>query len=85
VLSHEVLEMFVDPHCNLWANDGKGSAYSFEVCDPVEAHPHGQRCLRIQLRDPAWFDPLAPATAQLDKLGQLKAAFSILKVVYVVY
>src|SRR5512140_1363354 len=28
VLSHEVLEMFVDPNCNLWANDGKGSAYS---------------------------------------------------------
>src|SRR3974390_342122 len=37
VLSHEVLEMFVDPNCNLWANDDKGSAYSFEVCDPVEA------------------------------------------------
>ena len=37
VLSHEVLEMYVDPNCNLWANDGKGSAYSFEVCDPVEA------------------------------------------------
>src|SRR5215813_7175064 len=37
VLSHEVLEMFVDPNCNLWANDGNGSAYSMEVCDPVEA------------------------------------------------
>jgi hypothetical protein len=29
--------MFVDPKCNLRAIDGKGSAYSFEVCDPVEA------------------------------------------------
>ena len=36
-LSHEVLEMLVDPNCNLWANDDKGSAYSVEVCDPVEA------------------------------------------------
>src|SRR5215471_14600809 len=36
-LSHEVLEMFVDPNCNLWANDGKGTAFSLEVCDPVEA------------------------------------------------
>lgn len=24
VLSHEVLETFVDPHVNLWADDGKG-------------------------------------------------------------
>ena len=37
VLSHEVLEMYIDPNCNLWANDGHGKAYSFEVCDPVEA------------------------------------------------
>ena len=37
VLSHEVLEMFVDPNCNLWANNDKSKAYSFEVCDPVEA------------------------------------------------
>ena len=36
-LSHEVLEMFVNPNCNLWASDGKGSVYSLEVCDPVEA------------------------------------------------
>jgi hypothetical protein len=34
---------------------------------------------------PSWFDPLAPATAQFDKLGQLHAAFSILKGGYVVY
>ena len=24
VLSHEVLEMYIDPNCNLWANDGQG-------------------------------------------------------------
>src|SRR5436853_433762 len=29
VLSHEVLEMFVDPNCNLWANNNRGSAYSY--------------------------------------------------------
>src|SRR5690348_2607477 len=34
---------------------------------------------------PAWFDPLAPATAQFDKLGQLTAPFIILKGGYVVY
>jgi hypothetical protein len=86
VLSHEVLEMFVDPNCNLWANDGKGSAYSFEVCDPVEAPSYTVSNVSVSnFVTPAWFDPLAPPTAQFDKLGHLNAAFSILKGGYVVY
>ena len=86
VLSHEVLEMFIDPNCNLWANDGKGSAYSFEVCDPVEAPGYAVKGVSVSnFVTPSWFDPLAPATAQFDKLDQLHAAFSILKGGYVVY
>jgi hypothetical protein len=86
VLSHEVLEMFVDPNCNLWANDGKGSAYSFEVCDPVEAPSYVVSGVSVSnFVTPAWFDPLAGATAQFDKLGHLRAAFTILKGGYVVY
>jgi hypothetical protein len=86
VLSHEVLEMFVDPNCNLWANDGQGSAYSFEVCDPVEAPSYTVNGVSVSnFVTPSWFDPLAPATAQFNKLSQLHAAFSILKGGYVVY
>ena len=89
VLSHEVLEMFVDPNCNLWANDGQGSAYSFEVCDPVEAPSYVVSGVSVSnFVTPAWFDPLAatgPGGAQFDKLGQLTAPFSILKGGYVVY
>jgi hypothetical protein len=86
VLSHEVLEMFVDPNCNLWANDGKGSAYSFEVCDPVEAPSYPVSGISVSnFVTPSWFDPLAPAGAQFDKLGQLTAPFSIVKGGYVVY
>jgi hypothetical protein len=86
VLSHEVLEMFVDPNCNLWASNDKGSAYSFEVCDPVEAPSYTVSGVSVSnFVTPSWFDPLAPATAQFDKLGLLKAAFSILKGGYVVY
>ena len=48
-------------------------------------HLHRQRHIGIQLRNPSWFDPLAPATAQFDKLGKLSTAFSILKGGYVVY
>jgi hypothetical protein len=86
VLSHEVLEMFIDPNCNLWANDGNGSAYSFEVCDPVEAPSYAVKGVSVSnFVTPSWFDPLAPATAQFDKLDQLHAAFGILKGGYVVY
>ena len=66
-LSHEVLEMFVDPNCNLWANDGKGTAYSLEVCDPVEAPTYTVKGVSVSnFVTPSWFDPLAPATAQFD-------------------
>jgi len=86
VLSHEVLEMFVDPNCNLWADDGKGAAYSFEVCDPVETPSYAVNGVSVSnFVTPSWFDPLAPATAQFDKLGLLKTPFSILKGGYVVY
>jgi hypothetical protein len=85
-LSHEVLEMFVDPNCNLWANDGKGTAYSLEVCDPVEAPTYPVDGVSVSnFVTPSWFDPLAPATAQFDKQGQLTAGFSVLPGGYMVY
>jgi hypothetical protein len=82
-----VLEMFIDPNCNLWANDGHGKAYSFEVCDPVEAPTYTVNGVSVSnFVTPAWFDPLSDhTTAQYDKLGQLHAPFSILKGGYVVY
>ena len=86
ILSHEVLELYVDPGCNLWANDGKGTAFSFEVCDPVEAPSYTVSGVSVSnFVTPSWFDPRAPATAQFDKLGLLHAPFSVLKGGYVVY
>jgi len=86
VLSHEVLEMFVDPNCNLWSNDGKGTMYTFEVCDPVEAPSYAVNGVSVSnFVTPAWFDPLAGPGAQFDKLSLLTAPFSILKGGYVVY
>jgi len=85
VLSHEVLEMYVDPNCNLWANDNKGKVYSYEVCDPVEAPTYEVKGVSVSnFITPAWFDPLASATARFDKLGLLKSAFSLLKGGYIV-
>jgi hypothetical protein len=77
-LSHEVLEMFIDPACNLWAVNGQGSAYSLEVCDPVEAPTYTVSGVSVSnFVTPSWFDPLPPATAQFDKLGQVTAPFTI--------
>jgi hypothetical protein len=86
VLSHEVLEMFVDPNCNLWANNGKGSVYTLEVCDPVEAPTYAVNGVSVSnFVTPAWFDPQAPTGAQFDKLGLVRSPFSILKGGYMVY
>jgi len=88
-LSHEVLKMFINPNCNLWAdaNDGKGSAYSLEVCDPVEAPTYTVNGVSVSnFVTPAWFNPLAPVGAhQFDKLGLLTAPFTILPGGYMTY
>ena len=85
-LSHEVLEMFIDPDCNMWATDGQGSVYSLEVCDPVEAPTYPVNGVSVSnFVTPAWFDPLAPAGSQFDKLNLLKAGFSILPGGYMTY
>ena len=85
-LSHEVLEMFVDPNCNLWANDGKGSVYSLEVCDPVEAPTYTVNGVSVSnFVTPSFFDPQPPSGAQFDKLGQLTAGFSVLPSGYMTY
>jgi hypothetical protein len=85
-LSHEVLEMFIDPNCNLWANDGQGSVYSLEVCDPVEAPTYTVSGVSVSnFVTPSWYDPQPPAGAQFDKMNQLTAGFSILPGGYMVY
>lgn len=85
VLSHEVLEMFIDPNCNLWSSDGKGSIFTFEVCDPVEAPTYVVNGVSVSnFVTPAWFDPQAKGVP-FDKLGLLTAPFEILKGGYVVY
>jgi hypothetical protein len=85
-LSHEVLEIFVDPACNLWADNGQGKAYSLEVCDPVEAPTYTVSGVSVSnFVTPSWFDPLAPSGAQFDKRGQVTAPFTMAAGGYVTY
>jgi hypothetical protein len=85
VLSHEVLEMFIDPNCNMWSFDGTSTIYSFEVCDPVEGPSYQVNGVSVaNFVTPAWFDPQAAAGSRFDKLGLLTAPFGLLKTGYVV-
>lgn len=86
VLSHEVLEAIIDPYCNLWANNNAGRAYSYEVCDPVEAPTYVMSDVSVSnFVYPAWFDPMAAPKILFDHLGKLTEPFSILPEGYCVY
>lgn len=91
VLSHEVLETFVDPHIQLWASDGGDSLYAYEACDAVEdgaytVHlDHGRHPVSVSnFVLPAYFDAQAPAGTKVDHLGQLTKPFEISKGGYAV-
>ncbi len=88
VLSHEILEMFIDPNCNLWATNGSGEIISFEVCDPVEGPTYAVDGVSVSnFVTPAYFDPLAAQNGKtlFDKLGQLKKPFTLMPDGYYVY
>jgi hypothetical protein len=90
ILSHEVLETFCDPYCNLWADNAAGAAVALEVADPVESdsYPvavpgHGDVTVS-NFVTPAWFNPMAKKGSQFDHLGTCRKPFEIAKGGYVV-
>lgn len=93
VLSHEIAELFIDPNVQLWADNGHGRAYSYEVCDPCEAPTYeaadpGSGAAMGSVSNfvyPAWFDPRAPRGTQFDHLTLIRKPFAILPGGYAVY
>ena len=84
-LSHEVLEMLVDPACNLYAHrsaDGARPArgYFYEVCDAVQSKKYevkGQ--LVCNFVYPEWFEQVwAPGSRQFDHLKTLNEPYQLL-------
>lgn len=77
-LSHECLELALDAPANRWADNGHGSDVAFELCDAVEGDIYeidGVQVSNFVL--PAWFDPQASSGARFDRLGLLKAPFTM--------
>lgn len=84
-LSHEVLEMLVDPACNLYAHrpaEGHRPArgYFFEVCDAVQTVKYvinGHAVCNFVY--PEWFEQvLKPRSRRFDHLGTLIEPFQLL-------
>jgi hypothetical protein len=90
VLSHEVLELFVDRHCQLWADRGDGTMVAYEVGDPVESdtyqvhaqNQHGTTTL-VNVSNfalDAWFDMQATAPGtRYDWMKQCTAPLQMTK------
>jgi hypothetical protein len=88
VLSHEVLETYVDPYCNLYADKNGRTAVAVEVGDPVEADSYpitvdGTKVMVSNFVTQRWFDPQAKV-GPFDYMGNLKAPFTMTKGGYLI-
>ena len=88
-LSHEILEMLVDPAVNLYAYrpSGRGRperGYFYEVCDPVQCvHYKIDGVKVINFVYPEWYEYAWPkGSRKFDHLGKLSEPFEILKGCY---
>ena|SRR5438046_1280862 len=72
VISHEVCEWFGDRFVNLWADDGRGTEYAVELCDPVEQDGYELAGAMVSnFVTKRYFDARAPKGTQVDYLGNL--------------
>ena len=84
-LSHEILEMLVDPACNLYAHrpSGVGRAargYFYEVCDPVQCvHYKIDGVAVCNFVYPEWYEYVwQKGSRKFDHLGRVGEPFEIL-------
>lgn len=78
VFSHEILEMLIDPYCELaafnMATSTSGRLHAYEVCDPVQSDDYsGYTIGATKVSNfvyPGWFDD-AYINKEVDFLGQL--------------
>lgn len=85
VLSHEVIETFIDPYINVWVDGPKtrhGSCYAMEACDPVESSSYVNKSSGVPVSVSnfvtlSYFVQDAAADCRFDHLGILNAPFSM--------
>lgn len=80
ILSHEVLELAVDPRCNLWADSGHGYMIAYEVGDPTQSDSYTVAGISVSnFVYPSWFDPNSPRGTKLDQMGLIRTPFTMRK------
>jgi hypothetical protein len=73
--SHELLEMMIDPGAQMWAQDGNGLFYAYEMCDAVEDEEY--EIDGVAVSDfvypsffESWHKPLSVRFDHLDKVAR---------------
>jgi len=90
-VSHELLEMLVDPDVNLTVftqpDANSGTLYAYEVCDACEADQFGYNINGTVVSDfvyPAWFESFrAKGSTQFDYGNTIQAPFQLLSGGYI--
>lgn len=78
IVSHEVVEMFVDPYCSGWFDTGHGYLVAGEACDPVQSDWYLIDGAAVSnFVTSSWFNPAAAKTDRFDHLGHLTAPFTL--------
>jgi hypothetical protein len=82
VLSHEVIEAFVDPDINIWAEGRPGEMWAYEPCDPVQQDAYrvrvdGRMVYVSNFVLSTWFDLENPPDTRFDYLDTLDKPFTI--------
>ncbi len=71
VLSHELVELAVNPQVNTWFDSGKGFLYWGEACDPVQRLHYAVDAVSVSdFVVPAWFD-FGNGVGPFDHLNRL--------------
>jgi hypothetical protein len=88
-LSHEVLEMLIDPACNLYAYRPPAVGrperiYFYEVCDAVQSQHYDIDGVTVcDFVYPEWFEHNWPAgSRKFNQLGNVERPFQVLKECY---
>jgi hypothetical protein len=90
ILSHEAIEAFVDPDCNVWAEGKPGEMYAYEACDPVQEDAYrmvvdGRRLHVSNFVLPTWFDLEYPRGTRFDYMRRVQRPFSMTPGGYVIF
>lgn len=76
VVSHEVIELFIDPRVNLWADHTDGYSYPYEGCDAIQELYYSINGVSVSdFVLPSYFDMFGKEP--FDHLGNLHAPFSL--------